>query len=326
MERDEIFISHSTKDCYVANMVKDFLVKTGIPNEKIFCSSIPGNDVKENIAKEIKNHLNKSLFNILIISRNYYESAYCLNEAGIIWFLDFVNSYVICLPEISHTCTRGFINNDFKLRRLNSDDDLSYLYDITRELFNTKDIKHSVLNQEINRLKKVYLEYLSNRHITSEPSLPIINEEFDDILIDGYHEVKNGDGDLLEKGEYIDGNLVKGVKYNIIIEVLKQEENLSTPVKLDELKDADIYYSEYGQYRGLFILLDSSEFIVEKGLEYFYVADKIVSLEGKLIKPKYTNIRTLENFLAEKEPKELDYIKTGTRWYEETDYADFDID
>lgn len=35
----------------VADMIKDFLVSTGIPNDKVFCSSLPGNDVHEKRGK-----------------------------------------------------------------------------------------------------------------------------------------------------------------------------------------------------------------------------------------------------------------------------------
>ncbi len=64
----------------------------------------------------------------------------------------------------------------------------------------------------------------------------------------------------------------------------------------------------------------------DTGLEFFYVVDKKVTTEGKQVRPTFTNFRTLESFLAEKEPDELDYIKTGVGKYEQTDYADIEID
>ena len=45
--RETIFISHRRSDEQVAEMIKDFLVATGIPNSYVFCSSLPGNDVNE---------------------------------------------------------------------------------------------------------------------------------------------------------------------------------------------------------------------------------------------------------------------------------------
>lgn len=67
-------------------MLVDFLVNVGVDNDVIFCSSIPGYDVREKIADEIFSALNESMIDIAILSSNYYDSTYCLNEAGIIWF------------------------------------------------------------------------------------------------------------------------------------------------------------------------------------------------------------------------------------------------
>lgn len=71
---------------------------------------------------------------------------------------------------------------------------------------------------------------------------------------------------------------------------------------------------------------NSNRYIKGIGLEYFYVVDKKVKLEGKLIKPIFTNFRTFENVMAEKEPDELDYIKTGIRKYDEAESAEIEID
>ncbi len=110
------------------------------------------------------------------------------------------------------------------------------------------------------------------------------------------------------------------------MQVAKGEDNKEEPVSPDELKDEKWHYNEYGQYEGLFCLMIRSDEIIDSGLQFFYVVDKKVTTEGKRVKPTFTNFRTLEHFLAEKEPDELDYIKTGVRKYEQTDYADIEID
>ena len=163
--RDQVFISHRTVDAPVADMIKDFLVNTGIPNDKVFCSSLPGNDVNEKIAPEVKQRLQKSIVNILILSKDYYESAYCLNEAGIVWYLDEAIAVPIGLPEIDHTHMIGFLNSDYKLRRLDNDDDISYLYDISQEKLQTNTVKHSVITRETTKLKERYAKYIANRDV-----------------------------------------------------------------------------------------------------------------------------------------------------------------
>lgn len=42
----------------------------------------------------------------------YYESAFCLNEAGVIWYLDDALALPIGLPEVDHTSMIGFLNSD----------------------------------------------------------------------------------------------------------------------------------------------------------------------------------------------------------------------
>ena len=166
--RDEIFISHRSTDAPVADMIKDFLVNTGIPNEKIFCSSLPGNDVGEKISPEVKTHLRNATINILILTQSYYESAFCLNEAGVIWYLDDALALPIGLPEVDHTSMIGFLNSDYKLRRLDNADDIAYLYDEAKNRIGGQEIKFSVVARETQKLKERYQSYLRTRESETE--------------------------------------------------------------------------------------------------------------------------------------------------------------
>ncbi len=159
-DRNQIFISHRTTDAPVADIIKDFLVNTGIPNENVFCSSLPGNDVNEKISPEVKERLKLCTIIILILSKDYYESPYCLNEAGIAWYLDEVTSIPIGMPEIDHNKMIGFLNSDYKLRRLDNDGDISYMYDTAQEKLQAEHKKHSVITQETKKLKEKYSDYI----------------------------------------------------------------------------------------------------------------------------------------------------------------------
>lgn len=125
-----IFISHSSRDKEVADMLVDFLSGTGISKESIFCSSLPGNDVNGKISAEIKTALKESTVDIAILFNDYYQSSYCLNEAGVLWYKDSGDSViVIALPEINAGNMRGFLNSEYKFHRLDSDTDVSAIYD-----------------------------------------------------------------------------------------------------------------------------------------------------------------------------------------------------
>ncbi len=127
-----IFISHRSTDKDIADMLVDFFAGTGIPRESVFCSSLPGNDINERISDEVKTALKNSAVNIAILSHDYYQSAYCLNEAGVLWYEE-VPVIPIALPEINSSNMYGFLNNEYKLRRLDCDTDISYIYDTVNE-------------------------------------------------------------------------------------------------------------------------------------------------------------------------------------------------
>ena len=162
-------------DSPVADMIKDFLVNTGIPNEKIFCSSLPGNDVGEKISPEVKTHLRNATINILILTQSYYESAFCLNEAGVIWYLDDALALPMGLPEVDHTSMIGFLNSDYKLRRLDNADDIAYLYDEAKNRIGGQEIKFSVVARETQKLKERYQSYLKTREPETEDHIEPAN-------------------------------------------------------------------------------------------------------------------------------------------------------
>ena len=63
-----VFISHRSTDKEVADMIADFFSATGISRDKIFCSSLPGNDINEKISTEVKFALKNSSVNIAVLS------------------------------------------------------------------------------------------------------------------------------------------------------------------------------------------------------------------------------------------------------------------
>lgn len=166
-----VFISHRSTDKEIANMLVDFFVGTGISKNDLFCSSLPGNDINERISGEVKIALKNSAVNIVILSQDYYQSAYCLNEAGVLWYKD-VPVIPIALPEINSNNMYGFLNNEYKLRRLDSDTDVSYIYDTVREAVSAQQTKVSIITQENNKIRARYTEWIKARQ-RQNPSLII---------------------------------------------------------------------------------------------------------------------------------------------------------
>lgn len=158
-------------------MLVDFLVGTGISKEAVFCSSLPGNDVRERISVEVKSALKSSAVNIAILSRDYYRSAYCLNEAGVLWYEEDISVIPIALPEINESNMCGFLNSDYKLIRLDSDTDVSSIYDTVAKAISPPPARARAITNENNRLRSRYTEYLKARELPTtdryDPFVPV---------------------------------------------------------------------------------------------------------------------------------------------------------
>lgn len=164
-----VFISHRSIDKDIADMIFDFLIGTGIPRENVFCSSLPGNDINEKISSEVKIKIRNSMVNIVILSNDYYQSAYCLNEAGIIWYCDTIPVVPVALPEISSENMYGFLSNEYKVRRLSCLDDISYIYDTVRTAISAQQCKVSIVTATASKLKLRYEDYVAKRSVYTSP-------------------------------------------------------------------------------------------------------------------------------------------------------------
>ena len=162
LTKSKIFISHRTADEKIARILARFLVDCGAPRDSIFVSSLPGNDVECEISKEVKENLLSSGLNIVLLSSRYYDSVYCQNEAGIIWFLD-VPKVIIGLPEINPQNMQGFLNNENKIRRMNNKDDMLYLAKVIEDKYNLAPITPVKLNGIVDDLIEDYSVAIMNK-------------------------------------------------------------------------------------------------------------------------------------------------------------------
>lgn len=178
-----IFISHRSTDKGIADMLIDFFSGTGISRNAIFCSSLPGNDINERISDEVKNALKSSVVNIAILSQDYYQSAYCLNEAGVLWYED-TPVIPIALPEIDSGNMYGFLNSEYKLRRLDCDTDVSYIYDTVGEAVSAPQNKASIITYESNKLRARYKDYLKAREVPEVTPTTTITASISEITTD----------------------------------------------------------------------------------------------------------------------------------------------
>lgn len=84
----KLFISHAGKDADIVRKFVDLVLKIGMREEDIFCSSVEGIDIpiQENIYDYLRNLLNSEKIHVVfMLSDNYYQSPACLNEMGAAW-------------------------------------------------------------------------------------------------------------------------------------------------------------------------------------------------------------------------------------------------
>lgn len=112
IKQPKIFISHCEKDIAVIESFVDLLSHIGLTSNTLFCSSIPGYNIKQgsgDIYEYLRNEFSNNLFVIFMLSENYYNSAACLNEMGATWILK-QKYQSILLPGFNFSQIQGAIN------------------------------------------------------------------------------------------------------------------------------------------------------------------------------------------------------------------------
>ncbi|MFE4961657.1 toll/interleukin-1 receptor domain-containing protein [Streptomyces sp. NPDC056660] len=80
---DWIFISHSSKDKGLAQVICEYLSDSGLPDQDFFCSSYGTPiGVGENDLDAIYDYMDRTRVIIELISKSFFESERCLMEVG----------------------------------------------------------------------------------------------------------------------------------------------------------------------------------------------------------------------------------------------------
>ena len=114
--KKNIFISHSSANKEIAEQLCSFMVRLGISEEKIFCSSIIGQGVNngEKLNDAIGKAIGRSKLLVYILSRDFFESSYCMEELGVGWYLaqqKKVSCFYLIIPDIDLSDLKGFVNS-----------------------------------------------------------------------------------------------------------------------------------------------------------------------------------------------------------------------
>ena len=166
----KIFISHRSLDSEIANLLVEFLTGVGVEYNTIFCSSLPGYDVDFEISSEVLEAIDQSYIYFIIYSADYYESAYCRNEEGIIWYKTKTDTkrkvITIALPEIKPQNMLGFIDGTHILRRVDNKFHVAEIYDEVIENLKSDSVKsknQTIIQTEIEKAIVRYKDYIDRR-------------------------------------------------------------------------------------------------------------------------------------------------------------------
>lgn len=111
-----VFISHSSVNKEIAEHLSAYLIRVGVKEKNIFCSSIIGQGVGngEKLNAAIGKAIRKSKLIIYLLSHDFINSSYCMEELGVGWYLAQYHKamcFYLVLPDISLSELNGFVNS-----------------------------------------------------------------------------------------------------------------------------------------------------------------------------------------------------------------------
>lgn len=187
MASKKIFISHSSMNKKFATWLTELLDCLGVSRNAIFYSSDFTRGVNTKISESVFQALRNTVVDIIILSNEYKESEYCLNEAGVICFKNGKSDrIVIALPDVTGSIGAGFVNEDYIQHRLSDsiflDSLINKLYEILR--------KHSLIQSDtpftpslLHKFSKELEEYKKSIPIFENLLIPYVDEwHFDNEL------------------------------------------------------------------------------------------------------------------------------------------------
>lgn len=141
--KKNIFISHSSKNKEIAEQLCSFITRFGIKEKQIFCSSVIGQGVGngEKLNDAIYNAIHKSNLLIYLLSNDFLNSSYCIEELGVGWYLSQKKKaccFYLVLPDMDLSELKGFVNskiNKFSFIDTEHKDDLGiFAIDMAKQL------------------------------------------------------------------------------------------------------------------------------------------------------------------------------------------------
>ena len=145
-----IFISHSAADANIGERFLNFLIAIGFKKEEIFYSSKYHNGVElgKNFPNVVRKNFIESEIIVFLLTENFYNSPFCLNEMGAAWISEDKEIVPILLGDLSYSDMKGFLGSQTKtFSPKHSEANELYSYFIRRT---TGDINKAIAKRRYN--------------------------------------------------------------------------------------------------------------------------------------------------------------------------------
>ncbi|MGN5648923.1 toll/interleukin-1 receptor domain-containing protein [Bacillus sp. Brlt_9] len=168
---EAILISHAHKDAEYAKALVDMITVTRVEDKgvKIICSSYYGRDIPAdvNIYDYLSSTLQGNVWVIYLLSKNYYNSAACLNEMGATWVQNKKYSTFIT-PNFEFSEIKGAVDPSKNAFNLNTKEKLNDFKNLLLEKFSLRledNIWESVRDTSLNTIK-----IIAKKELESSPT------------------------------------------------------------------------------------------------------------------------------------------------------------
>lgn len=267
LEKDlkKIFISHSSKDKKYAESLVELLIKKGVNQKNIRCTSLeetgfkPGEpDFLEKIKEEL---IDKPLF-ICLFSENYLNSPICLNEMGAGWISS--DKYLILLtPKTDFKLLKNTVFERVHSIKINTRSSIANLLTNIKDIFLLEELEYirkdkiitnflddiqnmddRLDNKDLKiekniQIKEIKNTYLSNQNIDQIEEVK--NKTNSNILLELLHNESSLGQFLLSKEKFFLDNILKLNEFDQIKVLNSIEESYVRDTGYNNYKNYEIF-------------------------------------------------------------------------------------
>ncbi|WP_164002388.1 toll/interleukin-1 receptor domain-containing protein [Pyxidicoccus caerfyrddinensis] len=155
MNESQIFVSHASPDVALVDALRDLMVVgMGVPQERIFCTSLEGTGIPEgqSFVPFIKSKLQTPALVLMVVTPSYYESAFCLCELGAAWAMAH-NSFPLMIPPVDSDNLKAVLHGT-QVGELTNEKALDRLFDRVKDALKIKGVPTATWNVKRDQFLK----------------------------------------------------------------------------------------------------------------------------------------------------------------------------